>query len=365
MENAVIEELITLANDNSAQARRALSERVCNLCLGSSYQLSVAEKQLAGEILIRLLRELEIDVRAQLAERLAVSGNAPKPLIYALARDEIIVAAPVIAKSPLLDEPELIAIVRDRTRAHRLLVAARPGIPAAVSDALLAAREPEVLETLVNNPTAEIAAAALEYVIEQSRMREALHGALISRADLPPHLLQKMLGFVSSELKQHYLGKLETDQEAFDTALRQIGKPQASPAPGMNAKAATLIERLQANGELNVARVIAFLRERHLQLFYAGMAALARCEVQNLTHFVVESEDKGLAVICRAVGADRGQFVSAVLLQRQARGGDPLPAGHLHGICRLFDSLTEAHALAVLEHWRVRTGDGQRAMNAA
>lgn len=372
MDNSVITELISLARDNSARARHALSERVCELCLADNegkYQLSPEENQLAGEILIRLLREFEIDMRAQLAEKLAVSGIAPKQLIYALAMDEIIVAAPVIAQSPLLNEQDLIDVIKNKTRAHRLIVAGRPGISAAVSDALVFGREPDVISILINNATAEIALAAMAYMVEESRSRASLQEAIIARADLPPQLAQKMLAFVSAELRRHILLNFDVEPETIDRALGQVNQEQvltsAARLKDSSDKAATLIDKLHACGELNVARVIAFLRERHLQLFYEGMAVLVRCDVQNLAHFASESEDKGLAVICRAAGADRGQFVSAALLLKQARGGDPAPANHLQYVCRLFDSLTEDRAHAVLEHWRTKTGGAQPASNAA
>ncbi len=372
MDNSVITELISLARDNSARARRALSERVCELCLTGNegkYQLSPEENQLAGEILIRLLREFEIDMRAQLAEKLAVSGIAPKQLIYALAMDEIIVAAPVIAQSPLLNEQDLIDVIKNKTRAHRLIVAGRPGISAAVSDALVFEREPDVISVLINNATAEIALAAMAYMVEESRSRASLQEAIIARADLPPQLAQKMLAFVSAELRRHILLNFDVEPETIDRALGQVNQEQALTGAARlkdsSNKAATLIDKLHASGELNVARVIAFLRERHLQLFYEGMAVLVRCDVQNLTHFASESEDKGLAVICRAAGADRGQFISAALLLKQAQGGDPAPASHLQYVCRLFDSLTEDRAHAVLEHWRTKTGGAQPASNAA
>ena len=357
MRDNVIEELIVLANDRSPKARLELSDRIVTLCLGSNYQLNAEEKDLAGNILIRLLNEFEVQVRGQLAMRLASTDQAPKRLILALANDEIKVAAPVIAQSPLLDEQDLIAIVRNKSIEHRLHIAARPSISAGVSDALIEAHEPEVLETLVNNQTAEIALAAMEYVVEESKTRINLREKLIARTDLPQQLAQKMLGFVSAELKQQILGKFDVDPEMIDGALRKVQAAHiaANTAQGeTGAKAMALIQKLHANGELNIARVIAFLREKHSALFFAGMALLARLDMNSLMHFANEADGKGVAVICKAVGADRSQFVSVYLLLQQANNGQAVAASQLNAITRLFDALSEPQAQAVLEHWRVK-----------
>lgn len=365
----MIERLIEAAKDKRPAARRALSMAIIDLCHEPGSRISPEDKALAGEILVHLVRDLELQLRAQISQKLANSPHAPYPLIRALAEDEISVAAPVIAQSPLLSDMDLIEIVTSKTREHRLLVAARPGIPAAVGDALLKPGEPEVLAALLNNQTADISQAAMEYAIEESRHRENLRALLITRSDLPPRLAQKLLAFVSDEMKRQLAAKFPQDREIICQAMSEISAARNStvsgPSQGVGIKAAALIERLHANGELNITRVISFLRERRLPLFFAGMAALTRLNTQSLVHFAFESEAQGLAVICRAAGADRGQFVSVVLLLEHARSGRPLPPAQLQSICRLFDSLSETRAHEVLEDWRTKLHSPEKAVNVA
>lgn len=357
----MIERLIELARDKRPAARRALSLGIIELCHGSGLEMTPQDKEIAGQIIIRLIAEFEIELRTQIADRLASSDQAPKALIRALAEDDVMVANAVIMHSPLLDNDDLIAIINSKTREHRLLVAARPHISAEVGDALLKPGEPEVLAVLLNNQSAEISLAAMEYAVEESRTRVFLQGPLVSRADLPPRLALIMVSFVSSELKRQLTAKFPHNQEIINQAVSQISvaataAPDLSPH-GVSAKAITLIERLQANGELNITRVISFLREKRLPLFFAGMAALTRLSTQSLVHFAFDSESHGLAAICRAAGADRGQFVMAVLLLEQARSGRAMSPNKLQAICRLFDSLPEARAQEILQDWRTSLHD--------
>jgi len=360
----MIERLIELAKDKRPEARRALSVAIIDICHGADIQLDPQDKEAAGQIIIRLIAEFEVALRAQISERLASSKRAPKALICALATDEIAVARPVILHSPLLNDTDLIDVINSKTREHRLLVAARPNISAEVGDALLKPGEPEVLSMLINNQTAEISLAAMEYAVEESKSRSALRGPLVTRKDLPPKIARKLMAFVSDELKRQLAVKFPHDQEIVSQVVQDINTANATdPAnleQGTGAKATALIERLQASGELNITRVISFLREKRLPLFFSGMAALTRLNVQSLLHFAFESEAYGLAVICRAAGADRGQFASVVLLLEQARKGRATSANLLHSTTRLFDSLTEARALAVLEDWRNGLHDPER-----
>ena len=351
----MIERLIELAKDKRPAARRALSLGIVELCHESGAEMSPQDKELAGQIAIRLICELATEMRAGIADMLAASPHAPKALILALASDEIIVADAVITHSPLLEDDDLLEIISGKTREHRLLVAARPGISAQVGDALLKPGEPEVLAALINNQTAEISLAAMEYAVAESKSRAELQVPLVTRADLPPHLAKKMVAFVSSELKRLLARKFPHDQEIVNQALRAISSQKnaaAAQEQGTAAKAAALIERLRANGELNITRVISFLREKRLPLFFAGMAAMTRLNMQSLIHFAFESDAKGLAVICRAAGADRGQFISAILLLEHARNGRTMEPAQLLALSRLFDSLSEARAHEVLEDWR-------------
>src|SRR5229473_584159 len=64
--------------------------------------------------------------RADLAERLSVLHNAPRALVGQLAReDEILIAGPLLRRSPLLDEAALVEIARLQGQGHLLAMSER------------------------------------------------------------------------------------------------------------------------------------------------------------------------------------------------------------------------------------------------
>ena len=133
-----IANLLELARDRSRTGRAILVDAVGDLITAPESAFSERETALMNDILQKLVQEVETSVRQALAERLANSGQAPRDLIVQLANDEIEVARPVLLNSPLLDEPTLIEIVRNRSREHQLAIALRSSIGEPVSDALIA-----------------------------------------------------------------------------------------------------------------------------------------------------------------------------------------------------------------------------------
>ena len=72
--------------------------------------LSERERALMGDILRKLIGDVEKAVRRELAERLAERGDAPRSLVIALANDEFEVAHPLLLKSTVLYDVDLIEI---------------------------------------------------------------------------------------------------------------------------------------------------------------------------------------------------------------------------------------------------------------
>lgn len=359
MEQSSLNSLIELARNPDPAARQALSERITDICLQAPRPLNTEEKEVAGHILIKLSREFETQMRSRLATRLAASPRAPKLLIQALAMDEISVSAPVISQSPLLDERDLVEIVMSKTHEHRLNVAMRSGITAAVSSALVQTEEPDVLQALVKNKSAEISAAAMDYLVTESKSLTVLQGPLVARDDLSPLLVQKMYSFVSEALKSEIQAKFAVDADILDAAFYDakpelIADEATSGLGGADNRAASLVAKMRASGELSLNRVIGFLREKRLNLFIEGLALLCELDARTITSLAFEGEGQGMAVVSRAVGADRSQFATITLLLERARTGKAVPAARLQAVCQLFDTMPTERAAAILGQWRLR-----------
>ena len=108
-----------------------------------------------GEIIDRLTQELEMEVRAELSQRLANCRNAPVDLINRLANHgSIDVARPVLRQSERLDNPALVSIATTGSQQHLLAISERRSIDEPVTDVLVRRGNREVLHSLTRNPGA-------------------------------------------------------------------------------------------------------------------------------------------------------------------------------------------------------------------
>src|SRR5690606_17996400 len=135
-----------LARSRSVEDRKRLLIGVVAMC--EATPPSQADSGLLGDVFLLLISQAEHDIRRNLAERLATSEWAPAALINALALDEIEIARPIIAGSPLLGDQELLRILVEATIEHQIAVARRPGISGRVTDAIIDAAEPAVMTAL-------------------------------------------------------------------------------------------------------------------------------------------------------------------------------------------------------------------------
>ena len=119
------------------EGRTRLVQIVGDLFFEDKLVLSERERLLMTDILRQLIHDVEITVRKALAIRLADESNAPPDLVSTLANDQVEVAHPILLKSTVLQDIELIEIVKHRTLEHPLAITMRKTLSEALSDALV------------------------------------------------------------------------------------------------------------------------------------------------------------------------------------------------------------------------------------
>src|SRR5579885_3004064 len=118
---------------------------------------SQRERELAADILKRLSKEVEMSIRIALAERVADDPKAPHELVLLLVDDRIEVARPILARSPVLSDQDLIRIITPGSFDHQIAIAERHSIGVSVSAALARGACEAAVLALLRNPTAAIA----------------------------------------------------------------------------------------------------------------------------------------------------------------------------------------------------------------
>jgi len=311
-----LESLARLSREASTEGRQELLREVTDMFLGSPPgALSEAEMDHFGKIMEKLAFEMEMKVRKHLAESLSDVDAAPHELLTRLASDEVEVARPVLMKSGLLRDSDLMEIIRQCSQEHLLAVTMREQVSEQVSDALVEKGNDEVLGSLAGNAGAELSSTAIETMVERSEGgNENLQEALVTRGDLPEALMRKMYRHVSSALREHIVSQgveisdSEIDQmlaEAQDWLKSGDGEDNLTPAE-------KFIERKQALKQLNPDLLVKLLREGKIQEFTAGIAKLTKIDLATARQAILDESGEKLAVICKSLDIDSNTFSQVV-----------------------------------------------------
>jgi uncharacterized protein (DUF2336 family) len=196
-----------LARDREPSVRERLAHKIARLAPSLSEREQAHIRDLTYEVIAILATDRTSRVRGIVAEAVKNLADAPPELIGRLARDvEIEVAGPILESSPLLNDDELIGIIRSQPIQGALAaIARRRRLGAKLSDCLVAAaiHAPDgvvAVTTLLRNHEAEIDADTLGQIADLAPGRVEWHEPMVTRPTLPLDTLRRLAGFVSHAL---------------------------------------------------------------------------------------------------------------------------------------------------------------------
>lgn len=326
-------DLLALARNPSADARERLLLGVIALC--DARPPSGELSPVLSEIFLTLARQAEREVRKVLSQRLAHADWAPPALIKVLALDEIEIARPVLAASPLLQDDDLLRVLVEATLEHQIEVARRPNLGGRIADAIIDRGEPATLTALAFNRTAEISLDGLRRLVEQSRRVAALRGPLTRHPRMTEQLAEQMYQWVGAALRQSICERFQVDEAKLAPMIERSvydarsGTMIAAPAndPDRDEMERRLVAKLQAAGQLRAGYLVRAIRERRLGLFVHALATLGGFSVTQAREALAARSPEALFYACAAAGVDRAVYPALLTEIRLLNDGLPGDAG--------------------------------------
>ena len=329
-------DLTVLAKSRALADRERLIMAIVDLCAQSELSVrSSAVQALLDPIFLNLISDAEQQIRLRLAEKLAPAEWSPPKLINLLARDQIDIARPIIAASPVLNEADLVRLLAEGAIEHRIEVARRPGVGAAVVDDILAKAEPEVLTALAGNDTAMLTPMAMQQLVDASRQIASMRSPLVRHPRLTAEMAQQLYVWVGQMLRSAIVSRFRVDQRELDAAIAASVKEAHSAARrGAAASVAPvgdeqeqmekrLIAKLHSAGQLTPSYLLRALREHRLSLFETALAALGGYSSEAVRMAINAERPEMLALACAGVGVDRMVFGTILALVRELNRGRP------------------------------------------
>ena len=351
------EALLEMARDKTVAGRAALVNTISDLFNNRNEVLTDHERALMSDILRHLIHAAEMSVRQELSRKMAVMDNVPHELIVTLANDEIEVAHPILTKSELLHDSDLIEIIRHRTMQHQLSIAMRRTVSESVADALVENGDEDVIKTLLENSNAHISKATMEYLVDQSKRVNSYQNPLLTRPDLDPQLAKRMYMWVSAALRNYMMEHFDIDpaelDESLDNTVSEITASPPDPGEGGPDKAQELARRLADAGQITPEFMIRVLRQGEIPLFEAMFAIHSGLRPKLLQRIMFEPGGEALAVACKATDMPKNDFASIFMLTRKARAQENvISPSDLTRVLALYDRVRADSAKAMLGRWQ-------------
>ncbi|MGF1611454.1 MAG: DUF2336 domain-containing protein [Kiloniellales bacterium] len=345
-----LQDLIELARDKSQKGRAALVSAMTDLYEQQAHCLTETDRAMMVDILHQLVHEVEVSVRHALAEYFAERRDAPQQLVVMLANDEIDVAYPILVKSEVLRDEQLIEVIQFRTMEHQLAIAMRDYVSEPVSQALVDTDNEQVVVTLLRNRGAAIASGTMEQLVDKSRQVPDYRALLVHREELPAALAKKLYWGVSAALRKHIVEHFEIDPAELDEAIETTVKSVLVKDAGLPPPPPPMAEPPKPG---NIEALLAALRCGDIAQFLEGFRKLSRLRMTLVRRILFEPGGEGLAIVCRASGLDKSAFVTILLYFRQGRLGDKqVEVDELARAVRFYDEIAPQAAQAFLARLR-------------
>lgn len=304
------EDVTKLLTDSSAETRAAAAAKIASE-FGDNV-LTDSERKLAEDILRLMAKDAEVRVREALAHNLKENPRLPHDMAKSLAHDVDSVALPVLQFSEVLNDTDLIEIVRGHGAVKQVAIANRPKVSETLSDALVETRDEEVVTNLVANVGAEISEASLQRVVDDFGDREKIQGAMVRRPKLPITVSERLVTMVSEGMKEELARRHELPANiTTDLILQSRERATLSLSTESDADdLERLIQQLHENDRLTPSIMVRALCMGDLDFFEVAMAQLTGVPLVNIRQLIHDTGRLGLRGVWQRAGLPETHFMA-------------------------------------------------------
>ena len=337
--------------DRRAEAARRITE----LYFEEAATLRSDHVDLFDGALINLVPATEIASRVELAERLAVIANAPRGLVGQLAReDEILIAGPLLRRSPVIDEGALIDIARIKGQGHLLAMSERPALSPGVTDVIVRRGDRDVVRRAAGNAGALFSPTGYSVLITRASQDGVLTLKVGQRDDLSDQQLKDLLAGSIDIIRRRLFEVVKpARQAAIKQAMSEIsGVPEPVESRRDFAPAQRTILALRSAGELNEAALLGFAKAFKYEESIAALAAMSGVRIGTLDRLITGERYDPILIVGKVVGLEWAT-VRALILLRLGAHRVPSPTD-IESARVNFARLMPSTAQRVVNFWQTR-----------
>lgn len=353
---------VVQATENASTVRRQLAKRLSDVICIPASQLTPQERHMAGDVLVELLRDADLELREGVAKRLVMLNEAPRTILLMLAKDDISVARYVLEESKSLTDSDLIHIARQVSGEHRKVIAQRRSISDAVVDVLVEFLEEDVVETLLKNKGANFSETALQRILTVSRSHLPYVGLLVKRVELRPSHGLTMFWWADSPTRKKILHRFAVTRNVLQESCHDLFPKAAAEGwsdPAVR-KALQFIERRQRNRAAIERSEYATLEEAIEAAEVNGLSRKLTEEISYIAgikpatgaQIITDKSGEAIAILCKAPGLKRN-YIEKIwrALKRPVHDVDGEIHPELARVIEVYNMISTDKAQTVLRYW--------------
>ena len=322
-------------------------------------RISANERSLTADILLQVLTKVGVDLREDVATRIARVPEAPPSLMRTLLLDEPAVATAFIKGAEVIPEALLIECARLGMTAHRLAIAKRIDLTSPIADVLLEFKESDVAKVLLKREEFQLSPNAIEIMVARSVNDDDLQTLLLRRRELEPAHGFMMFWWVEGERRRRILTRFALDRGIIQDALEDLFPVvfrEADPDPLVKDILVMTDRRHRPRG-LNgeavsmdvVKKTLAISRRHPSQEVIDATGMIAGVTRELASRIIRDPGGEAYAVICKSLGVPRGEFFEFV--QQADQDGNKFTPEQAEELLGVFDAMARDFARAVLRYW--------------
>ncbi len=317
----MFDQLEALAKGGSSDERRKLISEITNLFVDNSENYSDREVFLFGEVLSKLIENVDNTTKKNVSTAIAPINKAPGDLLQLLAIQDIDVADPILRHSEVLSDKELVEIANGHTEQHRLAISKRANLTAQVTDALLTHEEKPVLQSVCSNIDAEISMNGFRILAENVKDDQALCDLFSRRSDVPVSIVTTVIPLMSPEARARLLEISEIQGEMVVEDLinkaRQQSKEMTEKSEKQQIKANVILEEIvDGKRELDASIELLCEENRPLDIGFI-LAGICNIPEQQVINALMKPDNQPIVILCRISNLSENTFAAIAELRRK------------------------------------------------
>ncbi|AMN42700.1 DUF2336 domain-containing protein [Rhodoplanes sp. Z2-YC6860] len=273
--------------------------------------LSDSDRIAAEGAMTMLLDDPSPLVRRALADVFAASEAAPPNIVHALASDQPDVAGPVLYRSPLLLDADLVEAVASGDVERQAAVAMRALLPCSVAAAIAEVGSAEACLLLLENSHAELVPFSLDRIIERHGHLAAIRDVLLQRLDLTASTRQALVQKLSRTLAEFVTAREWLEPERAERVTREACERAtvvlAADSPGSEVR--PLIRHLCESGQLNAGLILRSLLSGNVSFLEESLAELAQVPLSRVAGIVHDRKGASFRALYEKAGLPPSTFL--------------------------------------------------------